>query len=56
VAGRPDRGARFVHGFHLVALGSAGLYVLAAVFALAFLPGTLLPPALARFGGAHPPG
>lgn len=42
VAGRPG-GARFVHGFHAVALGSAFLYLATAVLTLAVLPGVLLP-------------
>ncbi|MEU5595385.1 hypothetical protein [Streptomyces sp. NPDC020298] len=43
VAGQPDDTTRFVHGFHTVALGSAGLYAAAAVLALGLLPGSLVP-------------
>ncbi|WP_427165005.1 hypothetical protein ACQF4J_06430 [Streptomyces sp. C1-1] len=43
VAGQPADGARFVRGFHAVALGAAGLYAAAAVLALVVLPGSLLP-------------
>lgn len=43
VAGRPDDTARFVHGFHAVALGSAGLFAAAAVLAVSVLPGRLVP-------------
>ncbi|WP_239014991.1 MFS transporter [Streptomyces sp. CdTB01] len=49
VAGPPTDGARFVRGFHAVALGAAGLYTAAAVLALAVLPGALLP--VRRAGG-----
>jgi MFS transporter, DHA2 family, methylenomycin A resistance protein len=41
IAGQPDGPARFLRGFHTVALGSAGLYVAAAGLALALLPGAL---------------
>ena len=43
VAGQPGDGARFVRGFHAVALGAAGLYAAAAVSALVRLPGVLFP-------------
>jgi DHA2 family methylenomycin A resistance protein-like MFS transporter len=43
VTGPPGQTARFVRGFHAVALGSAGLYVAAAALALTLLPGALLP-------------
>ncbi|WLW49942.1 MFS transporter [Streptomyces sp. YU58] len=43
IAGQPDGPGRFLRGFHAVALGSAGLYVAAAVLALALLPGGLSP-------------
>jgi DHA2 family methylenomycin A resistance protein-like MFS transporter len=44
VAGQPSAGGTgggsgFVHGFHVVALGAAVLYVLAACVALALIPG-----------------
>jgi DHA2 family methylenomycin A resistance protein-like MFS transporter len=44
VAGQPAASRRggdpgFVHGFHVVALGAAGLYLLAAVIAVALIPG-----------------
>lgn len=41
IAGQPDGPARFLRGFHAVALGSAGLYVAAAGLALVLLPGVL---------------
>lgn len=41
IAGQPG-GAHFLRGFHTVALGSALLYVAAAVLALGLLPGHLL--------------
>lgn len=41
IAGPPGSGSHFVHGFHTVALGSALLYVVAAVLALGLLPGDL---------------
>jgi DHA2 family methylenomycin A resistance protein-like MFS transporter len=43
VAGEPGDGARFVRGFHAVALGAAGLYAVGAVLALVILPGVLFP-------------
>ncbi|MER6083089.1 MFS transporter [Streptomyces sp. NPDC001833] len=39
VAGQPGVQDRFMRGFHAVALGSAGLYVGAAVLVLVLLPG-----------------
>jgi MFS transporter, DHA2 family, methylenomycin A resistance protein len=42
VAGQPG-GGRFVHGFHVLALSGAGLYLAAAVLVAALLPGS--PPA-----------
>ncbi|NEB06286.1 MFS transporter [Streptomyces sp. SID13726] len=39
VAGQPGDQERFLRGFHTVALGSACLYAVAAVLALALLPG-----------------
>jgi DHA2 family methylenomycin A resistance protein-like MFS transporter len=44
VAGSPAR-ARFVHGFHAVALGAAGLYVAAAALAWVAVPGRERAPA-----------
>ncbi|MEU6356945.1 hypothetical protein ABZ896_47895 [Streptomyces sp. NPDC047072] len=38
VAGQPGDQARFVRGFHAVAIGSAGLYAAAAVLAVFLLP------------------
>ncbi|WP_256122714.1 MFS transporter [Streptomyces sp. LUP47B] len=43
VAGQPGDQARFLRGFHAVALGSAGLYTAAAALALTLLPGALTP-------------
>lgn len=43
VAGQPHRTAHFVHGFHVLAAGSAALYLAAAVLTLALLPGDVLP-------------
>ncbi|MGI5460578.1 hypothetical protein ACQEWB_46915 [Streptomyces sp. CA-249302] len=43
VAGKPADEARFVRGFHAVALGAAGVYAAAAVLALVVLPGALFP-------------
>ncbi|MFF9108722.1 MFS transporter [Streptomyces sp. NPDC014805] len=43
VAGSPGDRDRFLHGFHAVALGSAALYIAAALLVLAVLPGALLP-------------
>jgi DHA2 family methylenomycin A resistance protein-like MFS transporter len=43
VAGQPNTGHSFVAGFHGVVLGAASLYVVAALFGVALIPGTLLP-------------
>ncbi|KQW07114.1 hypothetical protein ASD08_05910 [Streptomyces sp. Root369] len=43
VAGQPGDQARFLRGFHAVALGSACLYAAAAALALTLLPGALTP-------------
>lgn len=43
VAGQPGDGERFVRGFHIVALGAAGLYAAAALVTLLMLPGALVP-------------
>jgi MFS transporter, DHA2 family, methylenomycin A resistance protein len=54
VAGQPADEARFVRGFHAVALGAAGLYAAAAVLVLVLPPGALIPGLPAR-GGSTPP-
>jgi DHA2 family methylenomycin A resistance protein-like MFS transporter len=43
IAGKPAAVSSFVTGFHAVALGSACLYALAAIAALALIPGALMP-------------
>jgi DHA2 family methylenomycin A resistance protein-like MFS transporter len=43
IAGQPGDLARFLRGFHAVALGSACLYAAAAAPALTLLPGALTP-------------
>jgi DHA2 family methylenomycin A resistance protein-like MFS transporter len=43
VAGSPSAKHGFLAGFHAIALGAAALYVLAAVFAIALVPGALVP-------------
>jgi DHA2 family methylenomycin A resistance protein-like MFS transporter len=42
IAGAPS-GSGFLADFHAVAIGSVGLYMVAALFRLAFVPGTLHP-------------
>lgn len=43
VAGQPGDQARFLRGFHAVALGSACLYAAAVALVLTLLPGALTP-------------
>lgn len=55
IAGQPGHGSRFLYGFHVVAVGSAVLYLAAGLLALTLLPGALFQTARDSPSAAGPP-